>query len=305
MKKTTKKILGDIYNTLFNSQKKLSQDMEKILHDNRWELYESCDKDCVNKCEREVCELEKSSEILNNFADKLLSSTISTPPEFDKIVTENFWNMGAENSQKRGSFIVIDGPDGAGKSTVIEYLKNIIPELVTTRDPGGTLEGMEIRKLILSELSSLETFSIALGFLICRYETQSKIVLPNIEKGKIVISDRWDSSTFAIQQYTENLKNEVEVLNYKFIRPDYFILLDIDPEEGLKRSFKKAQELGLDELRFEKKGLEYAKTVREGFEVYKNLYYTENNSITISTENKSVPFICGQILMFLYKKGLL
>lgn len=311
MKKTTRKFIRKMYRILFNSQEQLSKEMQQVLNENRWELYEpSCknEDNCSigdNYCKNTgVCELEKTSEALNELADKLLES-IPGPADFSSTTTENLWNSSTDTKQKRGSFIVIDGPDGAGKSSIVSYLKNIIPDLVVTRDPGGTLEGMEIRKLILSEHSNLENFSVALGFLISRYETQQKIVLPNIEKGKVVVSDRWDSSTFAYQQYAEGLQNEVDVLNYKFLKGDYFIHLDIDPEEGIERSFKKAKELGLDELRFEKKGEDYTKKVKDGFDVYKNLFYTSNNSITINTSGKTIPFICGQILMFLYKKGVI
>jgi len=230
------------------------------------------------------------------------------PPENMKFYTNprSEWEVG--NPLSSGCFIVIDGPDGSGKSTVISYLKDLFPEIVVTRDPGGTSEGLLIRNLIVDDKHKLDKFSILLLFLATRFETQTKVILPTVEEGKLVISDRWDSSTFAYQRHAEgqeDMFDHIEGFN-KFIKPDVFIHLDISPEAGLERSFAKAKSLGIDtELRFEKKGVEFAEQVRDGFKLYKHHYFDDNNSITINTENKTTPFICGEILMFLTKIGVL
>jgi len=230
------------------------------------------------------------------------------PPEGTKFYTNprSEWEVG--NPLSSGFFIVIDGPDGSGKSTVISYLNELFPDIVVTRDPGGTKEGLLIRNLIVDDKHKLDKFSILLLFLATRFETQTKVILPAVEEGKLVISDRWDSSTFAYQRHAEgqeDMFDHIEGFN-KFIKPDIFIHLDISPEAGLERSFSKAKSLGIDtELRFEKKGVEFAEQVRDGFKMYKHQYFDDNNSITINTENKTTPFICGEILMFLTKIGVL
>lgn len=274
----------------------------------------NCYGECCSECGQDLTEQlinnirnrsDRLVKLSPNFNEVLKKCEIKEKNDLDDLNTEGNEDFSFQNQEKRGSFIVIDGPDGSGKSTVISILKEYINELIITRDPGGTKEGMEIRKMILDDKYDLDKFSIALMFLVSRYETQEKIIKPAIDNNKVVISDRWDSSTFSYQG-TEGLQKEVNLLNYKFIKPDYFIHLDIDPEKSLDRSYEKARSLNVNnELRFENKGVEFHSKIRERMFLYKNTYFTDNNSITIDTSMMTPHQVCGKILMFMCKKGLI
>ena len=171
----------------------------------------------------------------------------------------------------KGIFISFEGGDGSGKTTQIKLLKNWLSnvwhgEVIEFREPGGTHGGEAIRKLLVSENGNdWDSLSEALLMTAARRENVLGIIKPALERGDAVLSDRFFDSTLAYQSSAGGADSDlVAKLNTDFldgIRPDITILLDIDPEEGLKRS----QREGNSEQRYEKRGISFQRKVREGF----------------------------------------
>ena len=106
---------------------------------------------------------------------------------------------------KKGLFISFEGPEASGKSSQILLLKkyfqkNKIPFIIT-REPGGTLFSEKLRNIILNNKSNISNFEEILLLMAARYNHINNIILPNIKKGKIVISDRFADSTFVYQGF--------------------------------------------------------------------------------------------------------
>ena len=178
---------------------------------------------------------------------------------------------------KKGILITFEGIDGSGKSTQIKKLKNFllkkkINNTYFTREPGGTNLGEATRKLLLKNdaINSLNQ-SLILLLTASRYEHYKKIILPNIKKKKIVISDRFTDSTFAYQcGSNKELGKLLKYLNNKLFanfNADLTILLDIRAEEAMKRLKKRKINNS-----FDKKTLIFYKSVRSSYLKLANKY---------------------------------
>ena len=109
---------------------------------------------------------------------------------------------------KKGKFITFEGPEATGKSSQIILLKkflkkNKIPYLIT-REPGGTKLSESLRKMILHYNTNLSNLEEVLLLMTARSNHLNNIIIPNIKKGKIVISDRFTDSTLVYQGYVNN-----------------------------------------------------------------------------------------------------
>lgn len=169
---------------------------------------------------------------------------------------------------KKGKFIIIEGGDGAGKDTQIEFLKKDFPDFVFVYDPGGTKIGEKLRAVLLDKnQGDISPQTELLLFLASRAQTLKEIIIPALNEGKTVVSNRFWLSTVAYQIYGRERFDDLEFLNhmYRFIvgeySPDLYILLDIDPEIGLKRVSDRADE----NTRFDDEKLEFHKRTREGY----------------------------------------
>lgn len=177
--------------------------------------------------------------------------------------------MDAPSVKNPGRFITLEGGEGAGKSTQIQVVKDYLltrgNDVVVTREPGGTSEGQEIRNLLVSgDKDKWSPLSETLLILADRAAHLERIIRPALAEGKYVVCDRFFDSTKAYQGVAGGLGLDVihnlqqPVLGTTL--PDFTLLLDIDPEKGLRR----AQERG-GELRFESKTLAYHRTLRNAF----------------------------------------
>ena len=177
--------------------------------------------------------------------------------------------MDAPSVKNPGRFITLEGGEGAGKSTQIQVVKDYLltrgNDVVVTREPGGTSEGQEIRNLLVSgDKDKWSPLSETLLILADRAAHLERIIRPALAEGKYVVCDRFFDSTKAYQGVAGGLGLDVihnlqqPVLGTTL--PDVTLLLDIDPEKGLRR----AQERG-GELRFESKTLAYHRTLRNAF----------------------------------------
>lgn len=172
----------------------------------------------------------------------------------------------------RGKFITIEGPDGSGKTTQIELLKEYLIEkghhVHLTREPGGTKISEDIRKIILSvENEEMCDMTEALLYAAARAQHVGQKIKPLIEQGEVVICDRFVDSSVAYQGAARGLGVDlIEGINAYAtggLEPDVTFLLYIDAEEGIRR--KKNQQ-SLDRL--EKEKVDFHEKVCEA---YKNL----------------------------------
>ncbi|SFI32033.1 dTMP kinase [Nitrosomonas sp. Nm34] len=104
---------------------------------------------------------------------------------------------------QRGKFITLEGLDGAGKSTHLAWLENFLEDkgidVVTTREPGGTLLGEQLRTLLLDPGQHMHAETEALLMFAARREHLDKVILPSLHRGEWVISDRFTDASFAYQ----------------------------------------------------------------------------------------------------------
>ena len=168
-----------------------------------------------------------------------------------------------------GKFITLEGIDGSGKTTQGIFLKNKLEELgqdvLFTREPGGAKGAEEIRNLLVQgEKDRWSNITEILLFFASRRHHLEKVLLPAINKGKVVICDRFTDSTI-IYQGRENihLKKMIIELNKSVIGivPDLTLIIDIDPTKSLNRGLSRKS----DEMRFEKFGLEFQTNARNGY----------------------------------------
>ena len=166
-----------------------------------------------------------------------------------------------------GKFIVLDGPDGCGKSTqtvmLYDWLKAEGAEVVTFRDPGGTAVGEKIREILLNpEHAEMSVRTELLLYMASRAQLWAEKIKPALGADKCVVLDRWVTSTCAYQgfagEYGAERVVEIAAASLERVWPDLTIILDIDLETAAKR-----MDRALD--RMEQKGAEYHKKVREGF----------------------------------------
>jgi dTMP kinase len=166
-----------------------------------------------------------------------------------------------------GKFIVLDGPDGCGKSTqtlmLYDWLKAEGAEVVTFRDPGGTAVGEKVREILLNpEHAEMSVRAELLLYMASRAQLWAEKIKPALGADKCVVLDRWVTSTCAYQGFAGGYGTErvVEIAEASLERvwPDLVIVLDIDVETAAKR-----MDRALD--RMEQKGAEYHKKVRQGF----------------------------------------
>ena len=152
-----------------------------------------------------------------------------------------------KNQLKRGKFITLEGMDGAGKSThipnIIALVKAKGVEVVSTREPGGTCLGEALREILLHQNMSVETETLLM--FAARQEHIKQVILPALERGAYVVSDRFTDASYAYQQGAKGLsmaKMQVledwvqgsEVSNTS-LQPDLTLLFDVPVEVSTAR----------------------------------------------------------------------
>ena len=169
----------------------------------------------------------------------------------------------------KGLFIVMEGPDGSGKTTQInllkEYLEEAGYECLITREPGGTVIGEEVRQLILNpEHKEMSPVTEMLLYAASRAQLVHEVIGPALEEGKIDISDRFVDSSIVYQGIARNLGiSTVSAVNAPGIgiyRPDGIFFIDLSEAEGLRR---KKEQKNLD--RMEQEGIDFHHMVSEGY----------------------------------------
>lgn len=177
--------------------------------------------------------------------------------------------------EKRGKFIVIDGCEGAGKTTLINRLKDSLEKdsFIFTHEPGGTPLANKIREIFL--LEEFEDMSLETMFGLVwasRADHIKNKILPALEKGINIISDRFDSSTYAYQvsvdpnRKLEELFWQTREVYLKDCKPDLYVFLDVLPENAKYRIESK----GKNKTYFDKREMSYHKMISEGLREFFN-----------------------------------
>lgn len=167
-------------------------------------------------------------------------------------------------------FITLEGPEGSGKSMQIcklaEFVREQGFEVLTTREPGGTFIGDQIREVIMRmDNTMMHPNTEILLFCAARAQIVTEVILPNLEKGVVVISDRYGDSTLAYQGYGHGLDLRIlkDILQFATggLQPELTLLLDVDVDEGLNRKIKGGSEWN----RLDAQQVEFHRRVRTGY----------------------------------------
>ncbi|WP_299746432.1 dTMP kinase [Rossellomorea sp. y25] len=172
----------------------------------------------------------------------------------------------------KGLFITVEGPEGAGKSTILTELYNQLVQegfdVIQTREPGGISIAEQIREVILNTKNTeMDKRTEALLYAAARRQHLVEKVIPALDEGKIVICDRFIDSSLAYQGNARGIGME-EVMNINQFAiedkmPDLTLYFDIDPEEGLKRI---AKHNGREVNRLDLESVDFHTRVREGYQ---------------------------------------
>ena len=177
-----------------------------------------------------------------------------------------------------GLFIVFEGGEGSGKSTMLEktykWLIDNNKECIKTREPGGIRISEEIRNVILDKDNvAMDGRTEALLYAAARRQHLVEKVIPALNMGKIVLCDRFVDSSLAYQGYARGLGiDEIMKINEFAINgcmPDLSIFFDIEPEKGLSR-INKDNNREVNRLDLEK--IEFHNKVREGYNILLKRY---------------------------------
>jgi len=174
-----------------------------------------------------------------------------------------------------GILITLEGVEGSGKSTQQALLADSFSRLglpyLCSREPGGTRLGRDLRSLLLTPRPSGEKWrpeAELLLFYADRAQHLDVVVRPALAAGKIIVIDRFEDSTRAYQGargVPEKTMDALRELVLKDLRPDLTLLLDADPAKTLERAHTRNGAVSFSETRFDDEGLDFHRSVREGF----------------------------------------
>jgi dTMP kinase len=143
-----------------------------------------------------------------------------------------------------GKFITLEGVDGAGKTTHVEFIKKYLSDMdvnfIMTREPGGTPLGEQLREILLHDEMTSETETLLM--FAARNEHIEKVIRPNLKEGKVVISDRFTDATYAYQAGGKGVKEKkIDILKewvQRNLQPDLTFLFDLSVEVSIERLTK-------------------------------------------------------------------
>ena len=175
---------------------------------------------------------------------------------------------------KSGLFITFEGLDGTGKSTqlrlAVQYLRKRGHRVRVTREPGGTRTGERVRDILLaSKTGKLAPLAELALMYAARAQLLEEVVRPALARGEVVVSDRYNTASFAFQGYGRKLGTATVRAFDRVIcgrvQPDLTVVLDLEPERALARALGRDTRRRSRHDRFEQQSLAFHKRVRAGY----------------------------------------
>ena len=202
-------------------------------------------------------------------------------------------------------FITFEGGEGTGKSTQAKLLfssiKKTSEKVILTREPGGTNIAEEIRKIIVKNNYNLNKVSELLLIYAARNEHLKDTIIPSLDKGHVILCDRFLDSTFVYQ--VQGKKIDIKIFEYfnkliiKNYKPEITFIIDIDPIIGIERSL----ELNKKETKYEKLPLSFHEKVRKDFITLSK----KDERFKLIDGSKSIIEIHKEIIMTINEKKIM
>lgn len=216
----------------------------------------------------------------------------------------------------KGFFITLEGMEGCGKSTQCrmlgEKLSKAGREVIVTRSPGGVPSAEKIRDIlkIRDESEELLPQTELLLFGACHSQMVSNLIRPALERGAVIVCDRFFDSTMAYQGYARGLDRDFVAQINEFscggLKPDLTLVLDIAPEKGVHRSriraTTSAQQQDFESDRFDSEAMTFHKAVREAF---LDMASKEKSRFRVIDASKNVENVHAEIMEAVNGLGLL
>ncbi|MGX1191505.1 dTMP kinase [Metabacillus sp. SLBN-84] len=199
----------------------------------------------------------------------------------------------------KGTFITFEGPEGAGKTTVLqkvhEEFKQKGIEAVFTREPGGIRIAEQIREVILNkENTEMDARTEALLYAAARRQHMVEKVIPALNEGKLIICDRFIDSSLAYQGYARGIGTEevysINLFAIDGVMPDLTIYFDIAPERGLMRISRND---GREVNRLDLEKMDFHEKVQEG---YKQTIERFPDRIKVINADQSLEDVCRDVM---------
>ncbi|MGH8120409.1 MAG: dTMP kinase [Gammaproteobacteria bacterium] len=208
-------------------------------------------------------------------------------------------------NKRRGFFITLEGMEGAGKSTHMAFMAGQLEktgkEIVTTREPGGTPLGEQVRQILLMQNSlAIDSMTELLLMFAARAQHRREVIVPALQSGKIVLCDRFTDSSYAYQGGGRGIPvktiSRLAGVVHPDLQPDLTLLFDVPVSTGLERAGKEREA-----DRFEKETIEFFEKVRKS---YLKLAKSEPNRIKLINTDKDIGSVHSRIMEFLRDFGL-
>lgn len=199
--------------------------------------------------------------------------------------------------KREGLFITIEGPDGAGKSTQVEFIKKYFrdrnADVIFTREPGGNVISEKIREIILDrEHKAMSPVTEAFLYAASRAQLVDEVIAPALGSGRIVVCDRFVDSSIAYQGYGRNLGDMVAEINGFAVReymPDLTVLLTVDADRGIRRV---TETRACEKDRMEEEKIEFHRAVCRGYsalaEEFPDRIFSIDGSMSIEEVSRAI-----------------
>ena len=170
---------------------------------------------------------------------------------------------------KKGLFVTLEGIEGAGKSTVVDFIEDFLTKeghvVIKTREPGGTVIGEQIREILLKNENSTLTYDTELLLVFsARAQHIQEVILPALSSGKTILCDRFTDASYAYQGGGRGIDasriNLLEKWVQGDLRPNLTLLFDLDVSIGMQRTKKRS---GAD--RFEREEINFFEKIRNTY----------------------------------------
>ena len=170
---------------------------------------------------------------------------------------------------KKGLFITLEGIEGAGKSTAVDFIEDFLTkeghDVIKTREPGGTVIGEQIREILLKNENYTLTYDTELLLVFsARAQHIQEVILPALSSGKIILCDRFTDASYAYQGGGRGIDTSRINLLEKWVqgdlRPNLTLLFDLDVSIGMQRTKKRS-----DADRFEREEINFFEKIRNTY----------------------------------------